>query len=333
MRPAVTASSPMEGHVASLGGAGITLLVLAASPAVGRGVPWAASDAAQTLVAMTNRPLRLLALTGYFGFFLLMLVATALQPDAYSSVRDFVSGLAAADAAHPRVMIAGFQLAAVSYLAIALLVMRTRRSVSGRLTGLLLLVAAVAISVAGFAQFDCSLNDGVCLAKGDAGLSFEGHVHGRAGTFVFLSTWLAGFTLAAAVWRSRLRWLVLAGALVQTAATVATNAQLFGWPGLFQRIDIVLMHGLPLLVACGLPPFRPELTPDQVRVPLVARERDVRVLQAQAASTSARRTGLPSCTETTHAAATANAARASWPVTAGVAPVRAQSAKWASSAV
>ena len=210
---------------------------------------------------MTISRLRLTAVAGFAGFFVAMAVATMLQPEQYSSVRDFISGLAAVDAAHPEVMIAGFQAAAVAYLAIAILAWRTLRSVPGRLTAFLLLVAAVAISVAGFAQFDCSLNLPSCTTGLDERMSWHSHLHGRAGTFVFFSTLVASFTLALAVWRSRFRGrarlgaTVLAFAIVQLALTVAMNLQLLGWTGVYQRLDVALMQGLPLLVVSGLRPF------------------------------------------------------------------------------
>ena len=59
---------------------------------------------------------------GFFGFAGLMLVATAVQPDSYQWQRDFISGLAAMDAAYPALMILGFQLGAVGLLATAGLV-------------------------------------------------------------------------------------------------------------------------------------------------------------------------------------------------------------------
>jgi hypothetical protein len=212
---------------------------------------------------MTFSRLRLAA-GGYAGLLAAAAGATLLQPASYSSARDFISGLAAVDAAHPAVMITGFQIAAIGYLATAILLWSLLRSIPGRITALLLLVAAVATSVAGFAQFDCSLNVPSCITGLDERMSFHSHLHGRAGTFVFCSALLASFTLALAVWRSRLprrarlAAFVLALAVVQLALNVALNAQLLGWTGMFQRLDVALMQGLPLLVVSGRWWFRTE---------------------------------------------------------------------------
>jgi hypothetical protein len=56
--------------------------------------------------------LRTIAVGGFAGFVTAITVATAVQPDAYDSTRDLISGLAGQGASHPWIMITGCQLAA-----------------------------------------------------------------------------------------------------------------------------------------------------------------------------------------------------------------------------
>jgi hypothetical protein len=194
---------------------------------------------------------------GITGFMASVAVATAVQPASYDSFRDYISGLAALDASYPWVMMAGFQFGAVGLVAAALLVYRRLPSIPGRISATLLLVAGVALSVAGFARFDCGHNDAACRAQIEAGMSFHSHLHGLAALVFFLPMVLAAFGLAVAVWRSdspyrrRLSPTVLLWALVQFAITVSVEEQLVAQVGLLQRLDTLLVLGLPLLVTVG----------------------------------------------------------------------------------
>lgn len=200
---------------------------------------------------------RRIAVFGFAGYFGLLALATAVQPDSYHSTRDFISGLAAMDAAHPAIMVAGFQVAAIVLIAAAYVLVRDLRSASARIAVTLMAVSAAAMSVAGFARFDCSRNDAACLAQLETGMSWHSHLHGLAALVVFLPLILSSFVLAVALWRSRspyrrrLAMLALVTGLAELALTVAVEEQLFGTVGLSQRLDVVLLLGLPVLLAAG----------------------------------------------------------------------------------
>ena len=197
------------------------------------------------------------ALLGYLGFLALLALATAVQPASYRSTRDYISGLAAMDAAHPWIMVAGFQAAAVGLAAAALVLFRLLPSVPGRIATVLMLVSAAATSVAGFARFDCSRNDAACQAQVTAGMSVHSQIHGHAALFVFLPLILSSFLLGLAVWRSgspvrgRLALLALGCAVVQLVLIVAVEEQHLAVTGLAQRIAVLVQLGLPTLLAVG----------------------------------------------------------------------------------
>jgi hypothetical protein len=201
--------------------------------------------------------LRRAAVVGIAGFFGCAAVATALQPSSYDSFRDYISGLAALDASYPSVMMTGFQLGAVGLISAALLLFRLLPSIAGRIGATLVFIAGAALGVAGFARFDCGHTDAACQAQLEAGMSFQSHLHGLAALLAFLPLVIAGFSLAVAVWRSKSRYrnklgpLVLLWALSQLALTMTVEEHLVSPVGLLHRLDLLLLLGLPLLVAVG----------------------------------------------------------------------------------
>jgi hypothetical membrane protein len=200
---------------------------------------------------------RAVAVAGFVGFVGFVLLATALQPDSYDWTRDYISGLAAMDATFPAVMVAGFQFAAIGVLAAAAVVFRVLPRLSARIAAVLMTVAGAALSVAGFARFDCSRNDAACRAQVEAGMSWHSQLHGRAALFVFLPLILAGVFLAVAVLRTRSPHRVGLGvatallAVANFALTFAVEEQATGVTGLLQRVLIFTLLGLPLMVAVG----------------------------------------------------------------------------------
>jgi hypothetical protein len=209
------------------------------------------------MIARNHRStaLRNTAVLGFTGFFALLALATAVQPDSYRSTRDFISGLAAMDAAFPWIMVAGFQAAAIGIAAAAVVLARELRSIPGRIAAVLLWISAFGMVVAGFARFDCSRNDAACRAQVEAGMSWHSHLHGLAAIVVFLPLILAAFFLAAAVWRTRspyrtrLALTELACGVAGLVLTVAVEEQLIATIGLTQRVDVFLLLGLPTLLA------------------------------------------------------------------------------------
>jgi hypothetical protein len=194
---------------------------------------------------------------GFLGFTGLMLLATAIQPDSYQWQRYFISGLAAMDARYPALMIIGFQCGAAGLLATAWLVARRFRRVSGWLGAGLLVIAGLALSVAGWARFDCGRNDAACQAQIEAGMSWHSELHGHAALFVFLPLILAPFVLAIAILREkgqRRGWwaatAVFAG-LADLFLIVTVEGQLTSLTGLWQRLSVLTMLGVPLLIAAA----------------------------------------------------------------------------------
>lgn len=196
----------------------------------------------------TDDTSRTIALAGTTGYVAAIVAATAAQPAAYDSTRDLVSGLAGQGAAQPWIMITGFQLMAVALGAMAVTFSGRFRRRSGRAAAVLVGVAAAAMSVAGFARFDCSVFDDACSAALAGGLSPSAAVHGLSALLVFLPLIAAAFLLAVAVGPGRLRWVAVAAGAASLLLTVAVEEIGGPYAGLLQRVDSVVMFGLPLLV-------------------------------------------------------------------------------------
>lgn len=198
-----------------------------------------------------------LAVAGTAGFFAAIAWSTALQPAAYDSTRDFVSGLAGRGASYPGLMMVGFEVMAVALVAIAVGLFGRLRSWSGRVAGALVLVSAAGMAVAGLARFDCTSEDAACEARLADGLSTSGALHGLAALFVFLPLIATSFFLAVAVGRGTTlygvplrRAAVLVG-VVQLGLTFVVESGVTDLSGLFQRIDLLVLFGTPLLIAFG----------------------------------------------------------------------------------
>jgi hypothetical protein len=198
-----------------------------------------------------------LAASGTAGFFAAIAWSTALQPATYDSTRDLVSGLAGRGASYPGLMMFGFEVMAVALVAIAVGLFGRFHAWSGRVAGVLVLVSAAGMAVAGLARFDCTMQDAACEARLADGLSTSGALHGLAALFVFLPLIAATFLLAVAAGRDTTlygvplrRAAVLIG-VVQLGLTFVVESGVTGFSGLFQRIDLVLLFGTPLLVAFG----------------------------------------------------------------------------------
>jgi hypothetical protein len=198
--------------------------------------------------------LRTIAVGGFAGFVTAIAVATAVQPDAYDSTRDLISGLAGQGAAHPWIMMAGFQLAAVGLGAAAIGIWQRFRRRSGRAAAILVMIEAGAMSVAGFARFDCSLADTACDARLAQGVSTSAAIHGLSALFVFLPSIIATFLLAVAagdtrIGTLRLRWVALVSGVVGLALILAVEEAATPFAGLLQRIDVLPAFLFPVLAA------------------------------------------------------------------------------------
>ena len=129
---------------------------------------------------------------------------------------------------------------------------------SGWLAAGLLVIAGLALSVAGWARFDCGRNDAGCLAQIQAGMSWHSQLHGRAALFVFLPLILVPFVLAVAILRAkgeRRGWWAatsVAVGLADFVLIVAVEGQLeTSFTGLLQRLSVLTMLGFPLLIAAA----------------------------------------------------------------------------------
>jgi hypothetical protein len=200
----------------------------------------------------TGAVLPRLAVTGIAGFFVAVVVSTVLQPPAYDSVRDHVSGLAGVGARFPYVMMAGFELAAVGLLATAAGLAVRFRSVPAWVAASLLTVSAGATAVAGLARFDCTFNDAACAARLEVAVSQHAVIHGRAALLVFVPAILCTVFMAVAA-RSRVLGVV---AVLELALMLLTEEAGTSYTGLFQRVVLLFLLWTPPLVA-----FHPRFAP------------------------------------------------------------------------
>lgn len=217
------------------------------------------------------RPLRRysLALCGVLApavFFGASVVAASAQ-DGYSPTREDLSALAALDARHAWIMVAG--MVALGFLVLgfagALLVHGDRRLWPAALP---LIVAGVSTAAAGVLRIDCSERvDAVCQARSDAGLlSWHDTAHNLMAALLVVA-----FALAPLLAAHRLRGVegarLLAWGSSATAAAIAVLAAVYfselagTWSGLVQRALAAvalawvaaaawrLMRGAPLSVS------------------------------------------------------------------------------------
>ncbi|MEV4512185.1 DUF998 domain-containing protein [Dactylosporangium sp. NPDC049525] len=204
----------------------------------------------------TGAVLARVAVTGVAGFFAALIVSTLLQPPAYDSVRDYVSGLAGVGARFPYLMVTGFEFAAVGLLATAIGLVVRFRSVSSGIAGFLLAVSAGATAVAGLARFDCTFNDAACAAKLEVAISQHAVIHGRAALLVFVPAILCTVFMAVAArgWKATTVLAVIAP--VELALMVMTEEAGTSYTGLFQRVVLLFLLWTPPLVA-----FHPRFAP------------------------------------------------------------------------
>ncbi|MDG6104347.1 DUF998 domain-containing protein [Dactylosporangium aurantiacum] len=220
-------------------------------------------DIAARPAGRTGAVLARVAVTGIAGFFAALVLATVLQPPAYDSVRDYVSGLAGVGAHHPYVMVTGFELAAAGLLATAAGLAVRFRSVSAGIAAFLLAVSAGATAVAGLARFDCTFNDAACAAKLEVAISQHAVVHGRAALLVFVPAILCTVFMAVAVRGRRATAVLAVTAAVELALMLLTEEAGTSYTGLFQRLVLLLLLWTPPAVA-----FHPRFAPGSVRVPV-----------------------------------------------------------------
>jgi hypothetical membrane protein len=174
------------------------------------------------------------------------LVAGSVQ-DAYGPRREDISALAARDAQHAWIMIAGIAVLGLSLVALGLgLVGAIDDGRSATVGVILLVVAGLMFAVAGVARDDCSSELQACKKRVDAGqVSWHHTVHDNVGIAVFLVLVLAPLVLARAFrrdsrWRNVQRYPLVTGALTLVLLLVFGGASFSGWNGLAERILVTI---------------------------------------------------------------------------------------------
>jgi len=200
--------------------------------------------------AATSR-LRLVPVLGAAGFGVAAMVGALLAPESYSSTRDTISVLAAADNRFGPVMMVGFLSLSIGLLVCAWRLWRVVGGFSGRLAAGMVAVAGGATAVAGLNRIACNPALAGCKARLDAHAPTATVVHGLAALFVFAPLLIAGFALGRACWRHGDRPLALvclAVTTVDVALVVLTEDARLSVAGLLQRIFLTLVVGIPVLV-------------------------------------------------------------------------------------
>ena len=174
------------------------------------------------------------------------LVAGAVQ-DMYSPRREDISALAALDAQHASIMIAGIVALGMSLVALSLGLVGAVNDCHSAIVGAILLVLAVLMFVlAGVARDDCSSELRACKKRVDAGdVSWHHKVHDNVGIAVFLVLVLAPLVLARAFrgdsrWRDLRRYSLATGAVTLVLLVVFGGEPFSGWNGFAERILVTI---------------------------------------------------------------------------------------------
>jgi hypothetical membrane protein len=186
------------------------------------------------------------AVAGPVLFTVAWLVAWSVQ-DVYSPRREDISALAALDAQHAWIMIAGIIALGLGLIALGLgLLGAVQDGRSATIGPVLLVLGGLSFAAAGLARNDCSSELQACKERVDSGdVSWHHMVHDVLGVAVFLVLAVAPLVLARAFrtdsrWSKFRRYSLLTGALT-FALLLVFGAELFdGWNGLVQRVLILV---------------------------------------------------------------------------------------------
>jgi len=187
-----------------------------------------------------------LAIAGPIGFTLAWLVGGLVQ-DEYSVRQEDISALAALDAQHAWIMIAGFLLLGAGTVALAAGLASTLNYPSARVGSVLLIVAGIGIAVAGLARNDCSSELLACAVRVDAGeVSWHHKVHDTVSLVVFLALIAAPLVDARAFGRDN-SWRVLRTYSIVTGLFGFVLLVLYvveaggPWNGIMQRVFVSVL--------------------------------------------------------------------------------------------
>jgi hypothetical protein len=171
-------------------------------------------------------------------------VTGSLVQKGYSIRREDISALAALDAEHPWIMIAGLAVSGALTVAFAVgLRCRIPRSTAA---SALVALAGLAMIALGLLRNDCSTETAACKARVEAGaVSWHHHAHDALSGPVFAVAVLAPLLLAPRL-RGEVRLKALAAYSVATSAALAVLFALGGldavpgWDGAVQRAGVSL---------------------------------------------------------------------------------------------
>ncbi len=176
----------------------------------------------------------------------------------YSPVRMYVSELGRRGATNPRI----FDLSTVIWgigfiaLAVALLVALRGRPWSPAAPVFFALAGVFAILLAPL-RLDCADSiDRVCRARVTAGLaSWEQYAHGWAAVGIQVALLATPFALARSLWPSAVSRLLVSAAVTLVGFLVVAYSLEFGadgYRGLWQRAELLIVHGWMFACAAGL---------------------------------------------------------------------------------
>ncbi len=174
------------------------------------------------------------------------LVAWSVQ-DVYSPLREDISALAAIDAQHAWIMIAGIVALGLGLLALGLGLLGVIHDGRSATVGpILLVLAGLSFAVAGFARNDCSSELRACKDRVNSGnVSWHHMVHDVLGVAVFLFLVIAPLVLARAFrtdsrWSNLRRYSLATGGLTLALLLLFAAEPFDGWNGLVQRVLVAV---------------------------------------------------------------------------------------------
>ena len=187
-----------------------------------------------------------LAIAGPIAFTLAWLIGGLVQ-DEYSFRQEDISALAALDAQHAWIMIAGFLLLGVGTVALAAGLASTLKDPSARVGSVLLMIAGIGIALAGLARNDCSSELLACAVRVDAGeVSWHHKVHDTVSLVLFLALIAAPLVVARAFgrdnhWRPLRTYSIVTGLLGFVLLVLYVVEAAGTWNGLMQRVFVSVL--------------------------------------------------------------------------------------------
>ena len=175
-----------------------------------------------------------------------MIVAEVLQ-DGYNLRRDYISELAALDARHAWIMIAGFLVLGVGTVALGIGLAGALDGRLGRIGSILVALAGVGIIVAGLARVDCRSGLAACAARIDAGdVSWHSATHELVSLLVYIVLVAAPLVIARAfsgdaAWRDLSAYSITTGVVGLVLMVLLFSGVAGSWNGVVQRVFVTVL--------------------------------------------------------------------------------------------